>query len=173
MLLVVWQLFVPPQLSVANDHDFEKILGSLCLAPAPTSETPYFDYTVLRYTYDADSCIDWPMRTTSHAAFRLGLWLDHALFSKTDFDLRAMGIVYGLIFFAGFLTLQRALRYLSLTLDITAQTTWIIVFCNAVYVPMFNTLYFDALSFVTLTGALTIRRTCGAPQRTPARSPSS
>jgi hypothetical protein len=151
---MVWQLFVPPVLSVANDHDFEKILGALCLAAAPTSKTPYFDYTVLRYTYDADSCVDWPMRTTNHVAFRIGLWLDHAIFSKTDFDLRAMGIVYGLIFFAGFLTLQRALRYLPLTLAIIAQATWIVVFCNAVYVPMFNTLYFDALSFATLTGAL-------------------
>lgn len=154
LLLVVWQLFVPPVLSVANDHDFEKILGPLCLGPVPTYQTPYFDYTVLRYAYDADSCIEWPMRTTNHAAFRLGLWLDHAFFSKTDFDLRAMGIVYGLIFFAGFLTLQRALRYLPLTLSITAQATWIVVFCNAVYVPMFNTLYFDALSLATLTGTL-------------------
>jgi hypothetical protein len=154
VLLVVWQLFLPPVLSVANDHDFEKILGSLCLAPAPTDQTPYFDYTVLRYTYDPNSCIDWPMRTTNHAAFRVGLWLDHAIFSKTDFDLRAMGIVYGLIFFAGFLTLQRALRYLPLAISVTAQVTWIVVFCNAVYVPMFNTLYFDALSLAALTGAL-------------------
>ena len=154
VLLVVRQLFVPPVLSVANDHDFEKILGPLCLGPAPTNETPYFDYTVLRFTYDPDSCIEWPMRTTNHAVFRVGLWLDHAIFSKTEFDLRAMGIVYGLIFMAGFLTLQRALRHLPLSLSITAQATWIVVFCNAVYVSMFNTLYFDALSLATLTGAL-------------------
>ncbi len=77
--------------------------------------------------------------------------LDHVILSKTEFDLRAMGIVYGLIFFAGFLMLQRALRYLPLTLSITAQTIWIVVFCNAVYVPMFNTLYFDALSLAILT----------------------
>ena len=70
------------------------------------------------------------MRTTNHAAFRVGLWIDHAIFSKTEFDLRAMGIVYGLIFFAGFLTLQHALRYLPLALSVTAQITWIIVFCN-------------------------------------------
>jgi hypothetical protein len=154
LLLVIWQLFVPPVLSVANDHDFEKILGSLCLGPAPTNQTAYFDYTVLRYTYDADSCIDWPMRTTNHAAFHVGLWLDHTIFSKTDFDLRFMGIVYGLIFFAGFLTLQHALRFLPLTHSVTAQTIWILVLCNAVFVPMFNTLYFDALSLATLTGAL-------------------
>jgi hypothetical protein len=154
LLLMIWQLFVPPVLSVANDHDFEKILGSLCLGPVATNETPYFDYTVLRYTYDADYCVEWPMRTTNHAVFRIGLWLDHAVFSKTDFDLRAMGIIYGLIFFAGFLTLQRALRYLPLAISIAAQAIWIVAFCNAVYVPMFNTLYFDALSFATLAGAL-------------------
>jgi len=154
LLLLVWQLFIPPALSVANDHDFEKIMGRLCLGPVATNGPAYFDYTVLRYTYDPDSCIEWPMRTTNEAPFRAGLWLDHILFSKTDFDLRAMGVVYGLIFFAGFVTLQRALRHVPLALSVAAQAIWIIVFCNAVYVPIFNTVYFDALSLAALTGAV-------------------
>jgi hypothetical protein len=159
VLLLVCQLFVPPALSVANDHDFEKILGRYCLGPSPggpgTSEgTAFFDYTVLHFVYDPDSCIDWPMRTTNEAAFRAGLWLDRVLYSKTDFDLRFMGVVYGLIFMAGFVSLQRALRYVPFRLAAVAQIAWIVVVCNAVYVPMFNTLYFDALSLATLTGAL-------------------
>lgn len=153
-LLLVCQLFVPPALSVANDHDFEKIFGKLCLAPVPTQNTPYFDYAVLHFTPDPDSCIDWPMRTTNEAAFHAGLWLDHLFYSKTDLDLRFMGVVYGLIFFAGFLSLQRAMRYLQLVLSVAAQIAWIVVTCNAVYVPMFNTVYFDALSLATLTGTL-------------------
>jgi len=154
LLLLIWQLFVPPVLSVANDHDFEKILGPLCLGPIATNNTPYFDYTVLHFAYDPDFCINWPMRTTNEAAFHAGLWLNHIFYSKTDFDLRFMGVIYGLIFFAGFVTLQRALRYVPLRLSIVAQATWIAVVCNAVYVPLFNTLYFDALSLATLTGAL-------------------
>jgi hypothetical protein len=154
LLLVVWQLFVPPVLSVANDHDFEKILGHLCLGPVATSGPAYFDFTVLRFTYDADSCIDWPMRTTNDLVFRAALGLDRLFYSKTDFDLRFMGIVYGAIFVAGFLTLQRALRQLPLALSIAAQAAWTIVTCNAVYIPLFNTLYFDAMSIATLTGAL-------------------
>ncbi len=154
LALLVCQLFVPPALSVANDHDFEKILGRLCLGPASTNLTPYFDYTVLHYVNDPDYCIDWPMRTTNEAAFQAGLWLDHAFYSNTDFDLRFMGFVYGLIFFAGFVTLQRALRHIPLTLSVAAQISWIVVTCNAVYVPLLNTLYFDALSYATLTGVL-------------------
>jgi hypothetical protein len=164
LALMACQLFVPPALSVANDHDFEKLLGPFCLGPAPESAAPdnsaayqtnpYFDYTVLRFTWDPDSCIEWPMRTTNQAAFRVGLWLDHVFYSKTDFDLRFMGVVYGLIFFAGFLSLQRALRYVPLPVSIVAQSVWIVVVCNAVYVPMLNTLYFDAMSLATLTGAL-------------------
>ncbi len=154
LLLLVWQLFIPPALSVANDHDFEKILGHICYAPVETNQTPFFDYAVVHYTYDADSCIDWPMRTTNDAAFAAGWWLNGLFHSQTDFDLRYMGVVYGLIFFAGFITLQRALRRVPAKLSIIAQVAWIVVFCNAVYVPMFNTLYFDALSLATLTGAL-------------------
>jgi len=168
LVLLVCQLFIPPALSVANDHDFEKILGRLCLGPVETAGPAYFDYAVPDYAYDPDSCIDWPMRTTNEAAFRAGLWLDHLFYSKGVFDLRFMGIVYGLIFFAGFVTLQRALRYLHTTLAIVAQIAWIVVTCNAVYVPMLNTLYFDALTFATLTGALAsigvvaLRRQAGA-----------
>ncbi len=165
LMLMIWQLFIPPALSVANDHDFEKILGRLCLGPVATNQTPYFDYTVLHFRYDPDSCIEWPMRTTNEAAFRAGLWLDHLFDSKTDFDLRFMGVVYGLIFFAGFVTLQRALRYLPLSLAVVAQTAWIVVVCNAVYVPIFNSLYYDALSIATLTGALaSIGITCARKQ---------
>ncbi|HEU5022082.1 MAG TPA: hypothetical protein VFT60_09320 [Bryobacteraceae bacterium] len=154
LLLLVWQLFAPPALSVANDHDFEKILGHICYAPVETNQTPFFDFAALHYSYDADSCIDWPMRTTNEAAFAVGWWLNGMFHSRTDFDLRYMGIVYGLIFLGGFVTMQRALRRVSLKLSVLAQTAWIVVFCNAVYVPMFNTLYFDALSLATLTGAL-------------------
>ncbi|HVW11522.1 MAG TPA: hypothetical protein VHC90_23215 [Bryobacteraceae bacterium] len=154
LLLLVWQLFIPPALSVANDHDFEKILGHICYAPVETTQTPFFDYAVLHYAYDGDSCIDWPMRTTNEAAFAAGWWLNSTFHSQIDFDLRYMGIVYGLIFFAGFLTMQRALRRVPAKLSMIAQAAWIAVFCNAVYVPMFNTLYFDALSLATLTGAL-------------------
>jgi hypothetical protein len=154
LLLVVWQLFIPPVLSVANDHDFEKILGHLCYAPVETIETPFFDYAVLRYSYEPNSCIDWPMRSTNEAAFQIGLWLNNTFGAEGFFDLRFMGIVYGLIFFGGFLTMQRALRRIPEKLSLTAQAAWIVVFCNAVYVPMFNTLYFDALSLATLTGAL-------------------
>jgi hypothetical protein len=153
-LLLVWQLFIPPVLSVANDHDFEKILGHICYAPVETNETPFFDYAVLHYTYDADSCIDWPMRTTNEAAFAVGWWLNGLFHSTADFDLRYMGIVYGLVFLAGFVTMQRALRRVPLKLSIVAQAAWILAFCNAVYVPMFNTLYFDTLSLATLTGGL-------------------
>lgn len=154
LVLLICQLFLPPALSVANDHDFEKILGPLCLGPASVSGPAFFDFTVLHFQHDADSCIEWPMRTTNQAAFRAGLWLNRLFYSKTDFDLRFMGIVYGLVFLTGFISLQRALRHVPLGLSVVAQTVWIVVICNAVYVPMFNTLYFDAMSLATLTGAL-------------------
>ncbi len=154
LCLLGFQLFVPPVLSVANDHDFEKILGHECLGPAATTNTPYFDYAVLRYVYDPEYCIEWPMHTTNEPVYWVARALDHLFYSKTDFDLRFMGIVYSLIFFAGFVTLQRALRELPSKLAALAQLAWIVIVCNAVYVPLFNSLYFDALSIATLTGTL-------------------
>jgi hypothetical protein len=153
LLLLAFQLFVPPVLGVANDHDFEKILGRHCLGPV-TAGTAYFDYTVYPFRFDPDTCIDWPMRTTNEGVFQVAFALDHTFYSKTVFDLRFIGIVYSLIFLTGFVSLQRALWHLPLAPSVIAQTAWIIVVCNAVYIPLFNTLYFDALGIATLTGAL-------------------
>ena len=42
---LVWQLFIPPALSVANDNDFQKLAGRYCLGNDSRTGTVLFDYT--------------------------------------------------------------------------------------------------------------------------------
>ncbi len=147
LILLIWQLFLPPALSIANDNDFSKLTGRVCLGPAAAAGSPtLFDYTVLDWRFSPESCVSWPFRTTTELPFRAALALNRLFHSKTEFDLRYIGVIYSLIFLLGFVTLQRALRSAALPISIAAQCLWILVTCNAVYVPLLNTFYFDALT---------------------------
>ncbi len=154
LLLLVWPLFVPPALSIANNNDFAKLAGRACLEPVADGGPVLFDYAVLHWRFSPAGCYRTPHRTAAAAALRIAVALNRIFHSAADFDLRWMGVVYSAIFLAGFATFQRALRAAVLPVSIAAQCLWILVTCNAAYLPWFNTFYFDALSLATLTGAL-------------------
>jgi hypothetical protein len=154
LVLLVWQLFIPPALSIADNNDFAKLAGRVCLGPPPQAGPPLFDYTILHWRFSPESCYFWQFRTTAEAPVRAAVFLNRLFHSSSDFDLRFLGAVYVPIFMLGFVTLQRALRSVPLPVSALAQCLWILVTCNAVYVPYFNTFYFDALTLATLTGAL-------------------
>jgi hypothetical protein len=150
--LVVFQLFIPPALSVADTNDFQKLAGRFCLGPYPAPVL--FDYTNLHWRFSPHACVDWPFRSSADLAFQSALGLNRIFASPVDFDLRWMGLVYSVLFFAGFLWLQRALRAVPLRTSLTAQAGFLLVACNAVYVPYFNTFYFDAMTIAVLVPAL-------------------
>lgn len=154
LALLVWQLFIPPALSIADNNDFSKLAGRVCLGPPPQAGPALFDYTILHWRFSPESCYLWQFRTTAEAPVRAAVFLNRLFHSSSDFDLRFLGAVYVPIFMLGFVTLQRALRSVALPVSALAQCLWILVTCNAIYVPYFNTFYFDALTLATLTGAL-------------------
>jgi hypothetical protein len=153
-VLVIWQLFIPPALSVANDNDFQKLAGRYCLGPAPGTQPVLFDYTSLRWYFSPGACIKWPVRTVAEGALGIAMGLNRLFTSGVEFNLRWMGVVYGALFIAGFAYLQHALSPQPAAVQIGVQTAYILAVCNAVYVPWFNTFYFDTLTLATLTGAV-------------------
>jgi hypothetical protein len=108
-VILIWQLFLPPALSVADTNDFQKLVGRYCLASNPGSAPDLFDFTVLRWHFSPAACVHWPFETTARGALLVALGLNRLFTSTTSFDLRWMGAVYLLLFIAGFYYLQRAL----------------------------------------------------------------
>jgi hypothetical protein len=98
--------------------------------------------------------MNWPFRSTAEGVLLAAVGLNRLLGHTREFDSRFMGVWYGLIFCIGFFLLERALRGLPTTVSTVAQCAWIAVSCTAVYVPWFNTFYFDALPLAALTAAL-------------------
>ncbi len=150
--LVTFQLFVPPVLSVADDNDFQKLTGRWCLGHYP--QPVLFDYTDMRWRFSPKACVEWPFRSSSEVALLLAMGFNRVFTSPMVFDLRWMGVVYATFFLAGFIWLQRSLRAVSFPVSVAAQAGFVLVACNAVYVPNFSTFYFDAATLVALVPAL-------------------
>ena len=132
-LLIGWQL---SYLGVADDNDFPKLIGRSCLGPADPGSYKLFEYVSFDYRYEPKYCWDSNFLTSAHLPFaiaRLGSANGHL-------DLRWIGAVYGLLFLCALVLLPRPGILLAA----------ILVFCNATYVPHFNSFYLDSTAFITL-----------------------
>lgn len=143
--LVAVQLFIHPALSVEDDNDFQKLAGRWCLGNDPRV---LFDYTDLDWGFSSHACVGWPFRNSAELPLLLAIGLNRLFVSSVTFDLWWMGLVYSALFFAGFLWLQRFLRAAPVLTSAAAQAAFLIVTCNAVYVPNFNSFYFDTMTMV-------------------------
>lgn len=150
--LVTFQLFVPPVLSVADNNDFQKVTGRWCLGHS--TQPVLFDYTDMRWTFSPKSCVPWTFRSSAELALVLAMGLNRVFTSPVVFDLRWMGVVYAIFFFAGFVWLQRSLRAVSFPTSVAAQAGFVVVACNAVYIPSLSTFSFDTVALVVLVPTL-------------------
>ena len=153
-LLVAWQLFVPPVLSVANNADFQKLAGPVCIGPEPGAGYILFEYATVHWFVSKEGCIDWPLRTSAELVLHAALGLDRLFGLFPAFDSRWMGALYTLLFLVNCAWAQRLLRFARPWTSRVLQTAFVLVICNAVYIPMFNTFFFDPMALVMIVGAL-------------------
>ena len=153
-ILVAWQLFVPPVLSVANNGDFQKLAGPVCLGPDPRVGNEFFDYANLHWRFSTEACANWPFRTSAEIVLHAAIGLDRLFRLKPEFDLRWMGALYAILFLANIAWAQKLLRPVRPATSRILQIAFLLIICNAVYIPMFNTFYFDTMALVMMIGAL-------------------
>ena len=138
--LVGWQLFVPPSLGVADNNDFAKLIGRVCLG----GEHPLFEYVSFEYHQATEYCWDSGLITSAVLPLRL------AMAAASRFDLRCLGAVYAMLFLGAFAALQRFARGLRPVARLIVPLSAVVVFCGASYIPWFNSFYFDTASYIFL-----------------------
>jgi hypothetical protein len=151
-LLVAWQLFVPPVLSVADDNDFQKLVGAACIQTETSPDQ--FAYITVHWLVTKEACNVWPFRTSAELVLRAALGLNGLAELFPVFDTRSMGAVYTALFLVCCAWAQRLLRPARPGTSRVLQIAFVVVICNAVYIPMFNSFYFDTIALVTIVGAL-------------------
>ena len=143
--LVIWQLFVPPSLGLADNNDYAKLIGRMCLG----GEHPLFEYVGFEYHYAQEYCWNSGLITSAVLPLRIALTMAKP-FSGVRFDLRWLGAVYAVLFLLVFAGVQRLVRGLRPVARLLAPAAVLAVFCNASYIPWFDSFYFDTASYVFL-----------------------
>ncbi len=143
--LILCQLFVPPSLGLADNADYAKLIGRVCLG----GEHPLFEYVGFEYHRAPNYCWNSGLLTSAVLPFRVALTASKP-FSGDRFDMRWLGAVYGLLFLLAFAALQKLTRGLRFAPRLLVPASALVFFCGASYIPWFNSFYFDTASYVFL-----------------------
>lgn len=157
------QLLGPPVVGLANNGDFEKLMGWVGLrAPAGSGEDRYFAYILPRYEMvrpmrDRDGYLssEIALAATARAAAQAS--------GASTFDLRLLGGVHAILLLAAIGALVRAGGGLSPLAQWVAAALLVFFFTDVGYAAPLNSLYAQAASLVFLlltaaAAALGIRR---------------
>jgi hypothetical protein len=161
-------LFVPPFVGVANNGDFERIMGTVGLADAVPDESPadrYFRY--FHRTYKLQGLGLGGYVSSEIPVVLAATLLNRLLYSSHTFDIRFLGAVYAVLFLTALHALLRALRPAPAAARAALAALFIPVFCDIGYVAYYHSLFGEPaiLAFLLLTVglALGLARSAGRP----------
>ncbi|HYA16878.1 MAG TPA: hypothetical protein VEF06_05400 [Bryobacteraceae bacterium] len=155
--ILIFQLMIPPVVGWADNGDFPKVLGRFDLYPVVNEGV--YEFAATRYSFQ-------PARhwESGFEATEIGLtWLAvqlNALVSKDGtFDLRVIGFVHGLLYFAAFWLFAPLLAEAKRWVRVLIYALAVFVFCDVMYVCGLNSFYMDepALVFGLLTVVFYLR----------------
>jgi hypothetical protein len=136
--LLTWQLILPGFIGMANNGDFPKVAGLLCLAGAD-HETEKFLYFQPDYVRGPAYCYN-PHIPSSEIA---PAWLASALGNQAHFDIRRLGALHALMFTGVYYLLLRLLRPLNLAARIVLPLAALWIFADVGFAAHLNTFYSD------------------------------
>lgn len=138
LLPVVFQLWVPPYLGLADNGDFAKVMGRYALTPLNPGPQPTFHFFNRLWQFDPQA--EWlsPYWGVEVWLAKLALWLG----GTTPFDMRWMGLVHVCIWSAAV--------WLMVGRQLAPNLFAWIAFTDAAYVTYFQSFYFDAATIVFL-----------------------
>ncbi len=136
LLPVIYQLWVPPYVGLADNGDFAKVVGRYALQPVDAGPQTTFLY--FNRVWEKRPEAEWvsPYWGVAVPITRVALWLG----GGKRFDMRWLGLVYLLLFGLGAWWLCRG-HWLAALLAA-------LLFTDAAYVTYWQSFYFDAATIV-------------------------
>src|SRR5579875_730838 len=142
--IVIFQLFVPPILGVADNGDFPKLSRHACIGPLDPARYPLFDYYTPRYAIRSQYCGS-IMATSAVIPLYISLAPAGWFLPRGEYDLRFLGALYALLFLGAFFLFLRLVSQPPLVAMFA-----LVVFFSAAYVPIFSTFYMDTAALIFL-----------------------
>jgi len=140
--LLAWQLLLPGFIGMANNGDFPKVAGPLCLEGAD-HETEKFDYFQPDYLRGPAYCYHPHIPSSEIVPAWLASSLERVLGDKTHFDIRWLGALHALIFMGVYYLALVVLRPLPLVARIVLSLAALWIFADVAFVAYLNTFYSD------------------------------
>lgn len=144
--LLLWMLFVPPLIGLANDGDFGRVLGKLSLAADSSQNLRYFVSQYQHVAWRWDSHL--PMSGVWVA--RVAVATSHLVDRSGDFDIRFLAALYSVLMLVAMYGLFRLLRPCALTARVVVGALAIWIFTDVAYAAYFNSFYAEAMALVSL-----------------------
>jgi hypothetical protein len=141
-VILTWQLLLPGFIGMANNGDFPKVAGPLCLLGAD-HETEKFIYFQPDYERGPASCYNPHIPSSEIVPAWLASSLERALGDKKHFDIRWLGALHALIFLSVYYLVLVMLRPLPLAARLVLSLAALWIFADVAFVAYLNTFYSD------------------------------
>ena len=153
--ILVRQLFMPGFIGMANNGDFPKVAGPLCLAGADreTEKVIYFQADYLR---GPAYCYNPHIPSSEIVPASIASSLERMFSDKTHFDIRWLGAVHALLFAGFFYLMLVMLRPLDRVAAVVLSVVALWIFCDVSLVAYLNSFYGDVAAMLGgLTAVMT------------------
>jgi hypothetical protein len=153
VVVIGWQLMVPPVVGLANNGDFGKILGNFGLGAPREHEFIFADTS-----YDFDSRYFYKAGySSSELILVLPALALSAMFSKSGrFDLRYVGLIHGALFLLAIVLFVPLLEDLAPWARYAFGFAVLFVFGDVAYVSYLNSFYMDVVAYLSLLLAVVL-----------------
>ena len=113
--ILVWQLFVPPIIGLADQGDFLRLLGPLGYAPVPKGPEHKYWYVTRKYTRDPSYREPrWETITSEIIPARIAITLNNIFGDPKTFDITIFGFTHVLLFLLALARLLYVTRNLAM-----------------------------------------------------------
>jgi hypothetical protein len=147
VLILFWQLLVPPVVGLAPDGDFPKLLGPLALG---TPVDHPFIYADTNYEFADNHHWASPFYSSETILLRLAVFLNGMVSKDGRFDLRAIGIVHSAVFLLALWLFLPLLEDLKPWARYTVAFAALFIFGDVSYVGYLNSFYMDVAAYLCL-----------------------
>jgi hypothetical protein len=144
-VLLIWQLFVPPIIGLADQGDFLRVLGPLGYAPVPKG--PEHKYWYVTRTYVKDPSYRqprWDQISSEILLARIAITVNNLFGDPKTFDITIFGFTHTLVFLLALARLLYVTRGLAMY-----RVVWVLlllILTDVGYVAYWNSLYTEPAS---------------------------
>ncbi len=150
LILVSYQIFLPPVTGLANNSDFVYVLGKLSICPVDREKQDNV-YLVTDYFVDPVQCTyDVGLVSTEVPLTIAATYLSAPFTGEKNFDLRALAALHLAVLVLAFGVLLSVTRRAGTAVRYGVPILFIAIFSDVAYTCYLNSVYLDAPSFVLL-----------------------